>query len=202
MILILPFSVIIECFLCCLIVVLSSPVYAGQFDTSYFASINQAQAKLLGFHKLSSTRVFPLIPTGEPYTILGRIVPLVVEPFDRKSFRANTHVCEKVWEADSPSFADFYPAPSIMFKLHARLPVASRIHMLPSAVCCPQFRPSAQTMVLSASTKREAPTTGRFSPPKIIKPEFFNYTAVTFCVDPSMSSRVHPSDHEATISFS
>ena len=83
---------------------------------------------------LLASPVSSLLKPRSPAAIFRRVITVVIDAFQRQFLRLFTHVCEKVREAVSPSFADRDAAPAPVVKLLGIRVVATCEHTLPTAI--------------------------------------------------------------------
>ncbi len=197
-----PIFVIVKSLLCGLTTVLSAPVYARKIDPYFFTGVSQAHLSFASLNNLRPSRVFPLVFSWKPLAVSGFIISVIIDTFYGVAVWSNTHIFEKIGKTVSPPIAHPYTPTPIVLELNTGLPVAARVHVLPSAISSSHFRFGTEPVISASPTKRQAPTTKSLSGSKCVKPEPLCGTTVALGIHPSGSFWVHGKDDETPVSLS
>lgn len=78
--------------------------------------------------------VLGLLTSGRPAAIVLRVIPVVVDPVERRCWRPFSHVCEKALKRIVPSLAHRYSSPAVSWIVFVVRVVAAAFHARPRRV--------------------------------------------------------------------
>lgn len=108
--------------------------YGGCFYPTFFSPFRNRKSNPFNFYDCVSTSVVRLIGVVRPPAILWRVAKQIVNPFNAKTARRNSHVFKEVLKRVFPSVANSYSSSAVTGEIKTFGIAASCFYVRPNAI--------------------------------------------------------------------